>query len=222
MQFLGMISHELRTPLTSVKGYATTLLAQDVSFTPEEQRQFLSIIDEEADKLTDLVDQLLDLSRLQAGKLRIQPEPQLLASIFENAEMQLRALAAGRCIQFDVGEHLPPVLADRQRVMQVLTNLVSNAAKFSPPNTPITVSAHAHPDEVQIDVRDLGMGIPLEARALVFEAFRQVERRDGSPSRGAGLGLAICKGIIEAHGKCIWISDNAPQGTVVSFTLPIA
>jgi PAS domain S-box-containing protein len=225
MQFLGMISHELRTPLTSIKGFATTLLAKDVRFTGEEQRQFLGIIDDEADKLTDLVDQLLDLSRLQAGKLRIQPDRLSLSTIFEGAAAQLKALTVRHRLMVCADERLPPVLADRQRVGQVLVNLVNNAAKFSPTGSPITLTASAHGDEVRIDVSDQGVGIPAEARSLVFEAFRQVERKDmGLPgqSRGAGLGLAICKGIIEAHGKRIWVTENVPQGTIISFTLPTA
>ncbi|MCL5994702.1 MAG: ATP-binding protein, partial [Chloroflexi bacterium] len=221
MQFLGMISHELRTPLTSIKGFTTTLLAEDVSFDSNEQCQFLHIVDQEADKLTDLVDQLLDLSRLQAGKLRIQSQPSTLAVIFDNAAVQLQLLTINHRLEIHTGENLPPVLADQQRIAQVLVNLVNNAAKFSSPGTSIAMTARVCGGKVQIDVGDQGMGIPPEARPLVFEAFRQVERKE-STSRGAGLGLAICKGIVEAHGQRIWISDNTPQGTVISFTLAAA
>ncbi len=220
MLFLGMISHELRTPLSSIKGFVTTLLATDVTFSPQEQYDFLYTINQEVDRLTELIDQLLDLSRLQAGTLHIQPELQPVRTILIAATPQLNTVTAQHELVIRLDEDLPHVIADTRRIAQVLINLVGNAAKFSPPQTPITVTVTARDGEVQVDVSDQGVGIPAEARQTVFEAFRQLKHPGYTSPKGAGLGLAICKGIIEAHGQHIWVSANQPQGTTISFTLP--
>jgi len=223
LEFLAMISHELRTPLTSIKGFATTLLAEDVTFDPDSQREFLSIMDEEADKLAELIEQLLDVSRLQAGVLPIHPAPHLLMDIVQSAAAQFSVLTELHGFKLDVPVDLSPLMADKQRIAQVLVNLVGNAAKFAPYDSVITLSARTVDDGglVQIDVTDEGEGIPVEERTQVFEAFRQIERKLLS-QKGAGLGLAICKGLVEAHGGSIWIQDRPAPGTTISFTLPLA
>ncbi|MBC7810639.1 MAG: GAF domain-containing protein [Burkholderiales bacterium] len=229
LKFLAMISHELRTPLTSIKGFATTLLAEDVQWDAGSERDFLEIISTESDKLTDLIEQLLDLSRLEAGTLRILAESQSVQAIFAATNMQLESVTPEHRLSFDLPQDLPSVLADRQRIGQVLTNLAGNAAKFAPEGTTITITARRSDNEglqnsaatmVRIDVSDEGMGIPISERELVFEAFQQVVEH--SQNKGAGLGLAICRGLIEAHGGRIWIQDREGPGTTVSFTLPIA
>ncbi len=221
MRFLGMISHELRTPLASIKGFAGTLLATDITFSPDVQQQFLGVIDAETDRLTNLVDQLLDLSRLQSGTLRIEPESVTFETIFDTALTQLHTLTAHHELHIDLPPKLPPLLADPQRIAQVLVNLVGNAVKFSPAGTPITITVMQHDAAVQVDVCDQGVGIPAEDHEKVFEAFRQLERRGLGYHPGAGLGLAICKSIIEAHGGSIWIQDQA-VGTTMSFRLPMS
>jgi signal transduction histidine kinase len=221
LKFLAMISHELRTPLTSIKGFATTLLAEDVAWDVESQSDFLKTIDSEADKLGDLIDQLLDLSRIEAGTLRIAPQSQTLQAIIETAKNQLLALTHQHELMFDLPVDLPEVIADRQRVAQILTNLVGNAAKYSPLGTLISVSAHLTGKTVQIDVMDQGPGIPVQDRGRVFEAFRQLDVKTDHRARGAGLGLAICKGLVQAHGGQIWIQDTTAPGTTISFTLPV-
>ncbi len=223
LRFLGMVSHELRTPLTSIKGFLTTLLADDVVWPAEQQREFLQIADEEADKLTALVEQLLDLSRLQAGHLEIQPLPVRIAHIVDIAAAQLAVLASRHQLRIQLNDGLPTVLADSERIAQVLANLVANAVKFSPPGSPITLTARQVDGDVLMSVSDEGRGIVPENRDIVFEAFRQIERDSGGRTMGgAGLGLAICKGLVEAHGGRIWIEDTPPPGTTVSFTLPPA
>jgi K+-sensing histidine kinase KdpD len=221
LKFLAMISHELRTPLASIKGFATTLLATDVTWDAESQRDFVAIIDEESDKLTDLISQLLDLSRLQAGKLRIQPVPRRLNEIIGTAMAQLESISAQHRLVIKIASDLPPMMADTQRIAQVLVNLVSNAAKYAPRATKITVSATTQGANLQITVSDEGPGIPIANRESVFEAFLQLENSPLQQGKGLGLGLAICKGLIEAHGGKIWIADTS-SGTAVSFTLPIA
>jgi signal transduction histidine kinase len=220
VKFLGMISHELRTPLTSIKGFSSTLLADDIAVDQANQRDFIRIIDSEADRLTTLVEQLLDVSRLEAGTFDVFPQRQTLPHLFERVQERLRLAAENHPIVIDPLPDLPPVLMDEPRMEQVLFNLVSNAARYAPPHTPITLRASQAGHEVQIDVIDLGEGIASEDREIVFEAFRRVEKRGTTIHKGAGLGLAICKGIVEAHGGRIWIQEHASPGTIISFTLP--
>ncbi len=221
LRFLAIISHELRTPLTSIKGFATTLLATDVTWDTESQRKFINIINDESDKLTDLIGQLLDLSRLQAGQLRIQPELRDLSEILDTAMAQLESITSEHRLVIEVEPGLPPVMVDMQRVAEVLVNLVGNAVKYAPPATHVTISAATRQGALQVNVSDEGPGIPVENREKVFEAFLQLEDSFRQQRKGLGLGLAICKGLIEAHGGKIWIADTS-SGTTVSFTLPIA
>ncbi len=221
LKFLAMISHELRTPLTSIKGFATTLLATDVTWDAESQRDFVAVISEEADKLTDLIGQLLDLSRLQAGKLRIEPDARSLREIVGIAMAELESIAAQHRLVVDIAPDLPPVMVDAQRIAQVLVNLVGNAAKYAPPAGRITLSAVAREGNLQVNVGDEGPGIPVENRESVFEAFLQLENSLPHQGTGLGLGLAICKGLIEAHGGKIWVAETT-SGTTMSFTVPIA
>jgi PAS domain S-box-containing protein len=222
LRFLAMISHELRTPLTSIKGFASTLLADDVTWDAASQRDFLETIDVESDKLAEMIDQILDLSRIEAGSLRIQLAPVALAGVIDTAAAQLQALASRHVLVIDLQDGLAPVTADRSRVAQVLTNLVGNAVKYSTPGTRIEVNARPDGAFVRVSVCDEGVGIALEDRTFVFEAFRRGSDRRFRHIKGAGLGLAICKGIVEAHGGRIWIEDHAGRGTTVSFTLPVA
>ncbi|MCL5999429.1 MAG: ATP-binding protein [Chloroflexi bacterium] len=221
LRFLAMISHELRTPLTSIKGFASTLLADDVTWPPQDQHEFIRTIDEEADKLTDMIDQILDLSRLEAGTLRINPKPLSLEAITNLAMAQLNAITRSHTLVIDIPAQLPGVHADGQRIAQVLTNLVDNASKYSPKHTTITVDALLDGAFVQVNVRDEGRGISPEERRYVFEAFRRGGEKSIRNKKGAGLGLAICKGLIEAHGGRLWIQERAGPGTTISFALPI-
>lgn len=217
--FLGMISHELRTPLASIKGFSSSLLAEDVDFDLEQQRDFLRIIDQEADRLTELIDQLLDVVRMQAGTLHVLTTKTTLSTVIERAMPQLTTLTAAHHLSIEVADDLPAIIADSRRLAQVLVNLVGNAVKFSPPGTPIRLRAALHEGVIQMTVADEGIGIPAEERCRVFEVFHQV--RTGLPQQGAGLGLAICRGIVQAHGGTIWIDEDVTAGTTVHFTVPI-
>ena len=221
LKFLAMISHELRTPLTSIKGFATTLLAEDVQWPPASQRDFLQTISDEADKLSDLIEQLLDLSRLEAGMLRIRPRPQTIDHILNTAMAQLQIVCAQHELVLNVPGDLPRLVVDADRIAQVLTNLVGNAVKYSPPQTTITVSAARIADALQFDVADQGPGIPAAERARIFEPFQQLDSHAINRTEGAGLGLAICKGLVEAHGGRIWVQARSGPGTIISFTLPV-
>ncbi|MEO8607590.1 MAG: ATP-binding protein [Chloroflexota bacterium] len=221
-QFVGMVAHELRTPLTLIKGFASSMVADDVVWELDDQRKFLHIIDEEADRLNELIDQLLDLTQIQSGKMRVHTMWYSLGEIFAHAQSSMESLAQKHHLILNISKTLPIIMVDPQRLAQVLLNLVGNAAKYSPPDGTITVTAQIKGAEIQVDVADEGAGIPLPLRAMVFEAYRQVDDVIWRSIKGSGLGLAICKGLIEAHGGRIWVGDQATTGTIVSFTLPIA
>lgn len=222
LRFLAMISHELRTPLTSIKGFASTLLANDVQWEPEAQRDFLQTIDEEADKLAGMIDQILDLSSIEVGTLRINPRLLTLNDLTAAVLPELQRIAAGREMTIDLPDEPTLVNADPERMAQVLANLVSNATKYSPSQTRIGVVVRNTGTEVRFSVSDEGLGISPEDRPHIFEAFWRSGEDRMRRTKGAGLGLAICKGIVQGHGGRIWIEDRAAPGTTVSFTLPIA
>lgn len=219
-QYVAMVAHELRTPLTPIIGYVSSLLATDVSWTEVEKRDFLTTIGEEAGSMNNLIDQLLDLAQIQTGHLNIHLQTFSLDATMSFAMVELEALTVNHRLLIDVPQNLPAIMADPQRLAQVMVNLVGNAAKYSPKNTTITISATQQPDGLQVDVQDEGPGIPLPQQRIVFEAFRQLEDMTWPSQKGSGLGLAICKGLIEAHGGHIWIDDKRHSGTLISFSLP--
>jgi PAS domain S-box-containing protein len=222
LQFLAMISHELRTPLASIKGFSSTLMQADAQFDPIEQREFIGIIDQEADRLSELVDQLLNLSQIQAGSFRVKAESHHFNEVMEAAMTRLQMLAAAHHLRIDVPDDLPVVQLDTVRIAQVLINLVANAASYSPKRTTITISAMMQDDHLYVSVADQGPGIAAEERASIFEPFKRLEREGAATdTRGVGLGLAICKGIVDAHAGHIWIEDRQPPGTTVIFSLPV-
>lgn len=223
-EFLGLVTHELRTPLTTIKGSAVTALSSRRPLAAKEVEELFRIIDEQADRLRDLVDSLLDMSRIEAGALSIDAESADLVEILEEARTTFVRGGGFNEVHIETEGALPPVEADRVRIIQVLINLLSNAAKFSPPSAPITVTARIgrriDASRVLVQVRDRGRGILPERLSRLFTKFSTAH--DEGPS-GTGLGLAICKGIVEAHGGRIWAkSDSAGAGTTVSFTLPLA
>jgi two-component system sensor histidine kinase KdpD len=222
LKLLATISHEMRTPLTSIKGFATTLLADDVEWEPDSQRDFIETINQEADKLTELIEHLLSHSRLESGTLTMVRSPQPVEEIVSLAMAQIQTLAANHNLIVNILEGLPAVRADPRRIAQVLTNLVNNAVKYAPPRTDVIITARStQPGYVQIDVSDQGPGIPEEERIVAFEAFQRGSRAKEAHKKGAGLGLAICKGIVEAHDGKIWIEDRSSPGTTIAFTLPV-
>jgi PAS domain S-box-containing protein len=220
-RFLAMISHELRTPLTSIKGFTTTLLADDVTWDANEQRDFIQTIEQEANRLQELIDHLLDLSRLEAGVLPIALKPHALQDIIDDALPQFQVLTSEHIFSIHLPANLPSVYADEKRIAQVLVNLVRNASIYAPKGTEINISASVRGSFVQINVVDQGPGIPLAERKLVFQTFRRGSQQENGAGKGAGLGLAICKGLVEAHGGRIWIKKKNSPGATISFTLPL-
>lgn len=221
MRLLATVSHELRNPLTSIKGFATTLLAEDVTWDADTQRDFVRTIDHEADKLAELVEQILEHARLETRTLRMERAPTLFLNVLRFAEPELRVLAADHQLKLDIPDDLPPVFADRRRIAQVLANLVSNAAKYSPAQTTILIRASVEGDKLRVSVRDEGTGITPEERERVFEPFHRMDEIMHKYAQGAGLGLSICRGIVETHGGSIWVEDHSGPGTIVTFDLPL-
>jgi PAS domain S-box-containing protein len=220
-EFLAMISHELRTPLTSIIGFTTTLLADDVVWEPDEQNDFIQTIQQEANRLQELIDHLLDLSRLEAGMLPILLEFHSLHEIIDDALPQFNSLTGGQSVILNLPSRLPPVYVDAKRIAQVLVNLVRNAATYAPKGTEISISAHVRSGFMQINVKDQGPGIPPVEHRKVFKAFQRGTNVENGLTQGAGLGLAICKGLVEAHGGRIWIKKKSTSGATISFTVPL-
>jgi PAS domain S-box-containing protein len=221
-KFLAMISHELRTPLTSIKGFTTTLLAEDVTWEPDEQLDFIHTIQQEANRLQELIDHLLDLSRLEAGRLPITLGSHSLEEVMQDAFPQFEVMTRTHAFSSRLPANLPPVLVDPKRIAQVLVNLVHNAVLYTPDGTEIILTAGVRGDFLRVSVIDQGPGIPPAERKRVFQAFSRGIRQENGVEKGAGLGLAICKGLVEAHGGRIWIKKQNTPGTTISFTLPLA
>ncbi len=217
---VSTVAHELRTPLAAIKGYASTLLQEDVSWDPDSQRSFLRYIDDQASSLADLVANLLDLSRLQAGALRLDRDYCHLKEIVDRTMARLAAATAHHRLVVQLPNGLPLLFVDGRRVEQVIRNLVENAVKYSPRGSQVAIAAWERQGEVVVSVADQGPGIPQEQLDRVFEPFYQVDARLAREYGGAGLGLAICKGFVEACGGRIWV-ESSPEGSTFSFTLPV-
>ncbi|MEJ2208492.1 MAG: ATP-binding protein [Anaerolineae bacterium] len=221
-QLLSTVSHELRTPLASIKGFATTLLRQDVEWDEASRREFLSIIDEESDRLSELIGNLLDMSRIEAGELPVEPEPTNLRPIIDETATEFQMMTNRHHIQVDVPRELPLVLADPRRARQVLRNLVENAVKYSPDGGEIVISAEPKRDMLQVSVGDVGIGIDANQLDRIFDRFYQVDSASTRKVGGSGLGLAISRAIVEAHGGAIWVNSRPGEGSTFYFTLPLA
>jgi len=221
-EFLAMISHELRTPLTSILGFTTTLLADDVTWQPDEQRDFIQTIEKETNRLQELIDHLLVLSRLEAGMLSISMSPHSLHEIIEDALPQLHSLTLGKTLTKNLPDNLPMVQVDAKRIAQVVVNLVRNAAAYAPEKSEISITTNIRGNFMQINVSDQGPGIPAADQKRLFKPFQRGSNVEDASTQGAGLGLAICKGLVEAHGGRIWIRKKPTPGATISFTIPIA
>jgi signal transduction histidine kinase len=183
-------------------------------------RSRLLAVEEEADRLNKLVSNLLYASRIQAGGLQMDIMPLDLSSLIQTVVLRLRVRNPDVTVKLDLAPNLPAVMADRDRIEEVIQNLLDNAVKYSPRQRVITVAAHATSDEVIVGVSDLGMGIALRDQEQIFERFERVSGGKASSIQGAGLGLYICRAIVEAHGGHIWVDSVLHQGSTFSFSLP--
>ena len=227
-EFVATVSHELRTPMTAIKGYVDILLMGAAGPLTDQQRRFLNTVKSNTDRLNLLVSDLLDISRIEAGHIALVKEEIDLAALIEEviAEAKRRANEENRPMEFktEIAPDLPPVIADRERIRQVIENLVENAYRYTPEGGKVTVTAHlAEGNKIQVDVSDTGIGIPPEEQERVFERFYRGENPLVMASAGTGLGLAIVKTLVEMHGGEIWVeSEGIPgKGSTFSFTLPL-
>ena len=220
-EFLGMVSHELRAPLTSIKGSAATVLGASPALDPAEMLQFFRIIDEQADHMRGLISDLLDAGRIDSGTLSVAPEPAEVAGLVDQARNTFLSGGGRHTVLIDLPQDLPRVMADRQRIVQVLNNLLANAARHAPESSPIRVAAVRDGGHVAVSVADQGKGVPAEQLPHLFQKYTGLGGGDGGGLGGSGLGLAICKGLVEAHGGRIRAaSGGADKGTQFTFTLP--
>ncbi len=222
--FLAMVSHELRAPLAAIRGSASTILDDVASPDPAEVRQFFLIVREQADRMRSLINDLLDVARIQAGVLPVTPAPSDVASLVDQARNIFLGGGGRNRLVFDLPPGLPPVLADRMRIVQVLGNLLNNASQNSPEGSGITIRARSEQYQVVVSVADEGRGILAERLPELFQKYSRGDRDEGGArTADTGLGLAICKGIVEAHGGRIWAeSHGAGLGSRFTFTLPVA
>jgi signal transduction histidine kinase len=218
-ELLGTVSHELRTPLAAIKGYATTLLQHDRLKT-DVRREFLGVIDAESDRLEELINNLLDMSRLEAGVLKVDPAPVKLGRVVKTAVERVQHLTREHRLSLEWRSD-PWVMADVPRVLQVVTNLLNNAVKYSPDGGHVHVSGRVEDDMLTIAVADSGVGIPPREVDKIFDRFHRIQGDLARRVGGTGLGLAICRGLIEAHGGRIWVQSEPGVGSTFTFSLPL-
>jgi two-component system, OmpR family, sensor histidine kinase KdpD len=215
---LSSVSHDLRTPLATITGAATTLLEQGGRLDAPAQRDLLESVREEADRLNRLVQNLLEMTRLESGALDLHKEWHSMEEVIGAALRRLDKRLAGRRITTRVLPDLPLVAMDDVLIEQVLVNLIDNALKYTPPGSPVEIVATATDQAVTVEVADRGPGVPAGQEEKIFEKFYRGQPRDG---RGAGLGLAICRGVVRAHGGRIWAQNLPGGGVAFLFTLPV-
>lgn len=219
--FVSIVSHELQTPVAIIKGYAGTLRRPDTTWSPAVVQRVAATIEAECDRLTRLITDLLDLSRIQAGTVAMAFHPVDLAELLSEVVQQARSRASERDIRLEPLPSLPSIKGDHDKLRMALNNLVDNAVKYSPQGGPITIGASLEGDEVRLWVRDEGIGVPSEERERIFERFHRVDTRLSRETPGAGMGLYICKVIAEAHNGRVWVESAGPgQGSTFYIALP--
>ncbi len=217
---LSAVSHDLRTPLASIKASATSLLDESVNWDDNARRELLSAIDEETDRLTLMVGNLLDLSRIEGGALQPQKNWYDLDELIADVRQRLATRTETHPIRVEIDDQLPLLHFDYVEIANVLNNLVENAVKYTPAGTPIVIAARQIPDAVEVSVHDDGPGIAPEHQARIFEKFYRAPGASAAP--GTGIGLAISKGLVEAHGGTIGVASPPGGGTTFRFTLPLS
>ncbi len=216
--FVATVSHDLRSPLGFIKGYATSLLRNDIEWDPDTRREFLTIIDEEADRLAALIDNLLDSSRLQSGTLKMNFQPIRIEALLVDTIQRAKARNYDLNIEPDFISTQNRVWGDPIRLTQVFDNLLTNAAKYAS-DSDVTIGLHWNSDNAQIYVKDTGSGISQEHLEHIFKRFYRVSQ-DSGPERGTGLGLYICQEIIHSHRGEIYAESELGKGTTIHIMLP--
>jgi signal transduction histidine kinase len=219
-ELISTLAHEMRTPLTSIKGYSTALLMEETSFDSRTQNEFLTIIDEECDVLTDLIHDMLESSIIDAGLLKLELQPVRVQRLAQQAIADIGRHTTVHHFVSDFPDDFPIVDADANRISQVLRNLLDNAVKYSPQGGLVVVRGEVLTDEVLVAVADQGVGIAPEDLNRLFEKFFRVKSGLGDRVIGSGLGLPISRTIVVSHGGRIWAESQVGQGTTLFFTLP--
>jgi two-component system sensor histidine kinase KdpD len=220
---LSSVSHDLHTPLSSIKAAASSLLQEDVQWDNQSQRHFLLTIEHEADRLNRLVGNLLDMSRIEGGALKPEKEWYPISGLIHDVLGHLQDILQGREVRVSLSDDLPPVELDYLQMDQVLTNLLENAARYTLLHLPIEISGRVTNEQVIISIADYGPGVPPYDLERIFDKFYRVSGtvRRTSSVPGTGLGLAVCRGLVEAHGGHIWAENRASGGAIFHFTLPL-
>ena len=221
-EFLSVVAHEFRTPLTSICSFSEILLSYE-RLDAERMREFVKIINDEGERLTRLIAQLLDISRIESGKLELELEPHDLGEILEAAFRIAEPVATRHQVRLglELPPELPPLCVDRDRIIQVLTNLLSNAVRMSPPDELVRISATRRNGMVVVSVADRGPGVPIDHREMVFGKFARAETAPARNGEGTGLGLFVSRQIVEHHGGQIWIAEVPGGGADFRFTVPV-
>ena len=219
-EFVSLVSHQHRAPLTNMSG-AVQRIRTDCGVTNQKCVQMLDIIDQQIARLNRLVQDILDTDRIEAGKLTIQSEPISVFPLVQQVVEQIRARSARRTIQLHDKPGLPLAYADRDRIAEIITNLMDNADKYSPPNGDINVEVSANQSEVILSIRDTGPGVSDEDLDRIFDKFYRTDSSDSQNAYGYGLGLYVCRQLVEAQGGRIWAENNPDGGLIFSFSLPV-
>ncbi|MHB8104503.1 MAG: sensor histidine kinase [Dehalococcoidales bacterium] len=220
-ELFSNVSHELRTPLASIKGFATMLLDYDKRLTRQEKHEYLDTIDKNTDRMVELIEQLLEMSRLGTGMLSIKKNPVNVTLLCQTVINEARIRMPTHDFVLALPQKLPVMNIDDRRIRQVLDNVINNAGKYSEAGTEVTLSVNTSNNEMIFSVTDQGIGIPEKDVPHLFQRLFHSSQRQRAETVGAGLGLSICKGLIEAHGGKIWIESKEGVGTSCYFTLPI-
>ena len=218
---LSTVSHELRTPLAIIKGYSTLLLDYDEKLESAEKHEYVESIDKATSRLVELVNHILDMSRLDSGLLQLERTSVSISRLIKEAAAEARLRAPEHAIQLNLATGLPRVRIDTKRIRQVLDNILDNAIKYSDEGTEIVISAERQDQEMLVSISDQGIGIPAEDLDKVFDRMYRAEHRTNQETGGVGLGLAICRGLVEAHSGHIWIESEEGKETTVFFKLPL-
>ena len=223
--FVSNVSHELRTPLTAIKGAVDLILRQVPGPLNEKQIHYLARVRSNTQHLAGLINDLLDLSKIEEGKIELQAARVSLGGLVHEVMETLKPIAAEKPIELEVTTLEPSIVvfADRDKITQVLTNLIGNAIKFTPPHGRVTVSSASNDaDSLRVSVSDTGPGISADERERIFDKFYQVAENGGPKPKGTGLGLSISKALVELHGGKIWVESEPNGGSNFCFTLPLS
>lgn len=222
-EFISAVSHELRTPLTSIKGYASLLMTGKIGAIPDQVKERLDKINKHSDSLVKMINDLLDIARIESGKTEIHLSKHNLKPIVENVHDLLTPQLRENNIRWaaEIDAATPEIMIDKSLIERVFINLVGNAIKFTPPEGTITVRARLQDGMVSIEVSDTGIGIAEEHLPKLFNEFYRVENEINQSVKGTGLGLSLVKNIVEAHGGKIWATSQLNKGTTFHFDLPL-